>query len=558
MNRISHFSLKRLVQGLLLALLASWVMPLQAQYLLGATNTGGSGPDVFAYGKIGDPLQIFDLFNPTNGSAWGLATDNVHVYYTNPSGYIGRYKLDGTENTPDWLDLTAQANPMGYDGIPGPILGNPTGIDTDGIYVYWADNTYGSIGRVKISDTVNNHVPTPDFGAFIPPSTKCFNPYDVKVNSTNIFWANQNNGTNATIWAAVKGSDTPTPLTAASVTITNTTSELKAIALDASNNIYVGDSTAGTIRRYPLPGGGTPVPVDNTNLVGSVDVTYISPTATGVLGLVVAGPSTPHVYWSGNGIIGQTDTSTGTTTSTFATHAGTAGICYTSLSTIKNGNVITLTSFTATPKDAQVVVAWQTGSEVDTAGFNIWRSPSATGTYTKVNAAAIPAQGSAMGGASYTWADTSVSAGHTWYYKLEDIDTYGVSTMNGPVSATVGASSPILSFQATPSGIFLGGGSLLSWTTAGNPALAITGIGPVSASSLWVTPTSSTSYTLTDGQGHQNLTTVNVKPFGLLDMPGLSKTWGSAKGDANYDPSYDLNGDGKVDDADVAILFKGL
>jgi hypothetical protein len=41
-------------------------------------------------------------------------------------------------------------------------------------------------------------------------------------------------------------------------------------------------------------------------------------------------------------------------------------------------------------------------------------------------------------------------------------------------------------------------------------------------------------------------------------MPGLSKAWGSAKGAANFDPSYDLKGDGKVDDADVAILFKGL
>ena len=80
----------------------------------------------------------------------------------------------------------------------------------------------------------------------------------------------------------------------------------------------------------------------------------------------------------------------------------------------------------------------------------------------------------------------------------------------------------------------------------------------MSASSLWVAPQTSTSYTLTDGLGNQNLTTVNVKPFALLDMPGLSKAWGSSKGDANYNPSYDLNGDGKVDDADVALCFKGL
>jgi hypothetical protein len=219
---------------------------------------------------------------------------------------------------------------------------------------------------------------------------------------------------------------------------------------------------------------------------------------------------------------------------------------------------VTLTSFTATPTATQVKVAWQTGSEVDTAGFNVWRSASATGAYTKVNGAILPAQGSGVSGASYAWTDTNVSVGQTWYYKLEDIDTHGVSTLHGPVSATVGATSPILSFQATPADIFLGGGSLLNWTVTGSPALSLVGLGPVSASSLWVTPQASTSYTLMDGLGNQTLTTVNVKPFGLLDMPGLSKAWGSVKGEANYNPSYDLNGDGKVDDADVALLFKGL
>jgi hypothetical protein len=41
-------------------------------------------------------------------------------------------------------------------------------------------------------------------------------------------------------------------------------------------------------------------------------------------------------------------------------------------------------------------------------------------------------------------------------------------------------------------------------------------------------------------------------------MAGLSRAWGHVRGEASYDPSYDLNGDGRVDDLDVALLFKGL
>ena len=49
-----------------------------------------------------------------------------------------------------------------------------------------------------------------------------------------------------------------------------------------------------------------------------------------------------------------------------------------------------------------------------------------------------------------------------------------------------------------------------------------------------------------------------MKPFGLTDMAGLSSAWGSTRGDARYNPCYDLNGDGRVDDADVALCFLGL
>ncbi len=68
-------------------------------------------------------------------------------------------------------------------------------------------------------------------------------------------------------------------------------------------------------------------------------------------------------------------------------------------------------------------------------GFNLYRSTSEDGEYIKINDSLIPAQGSSTQGASYEFVDNDVQNRKTYYYKLEDIDFNGTSTMHGPVSA---------------------------------------------------------------------------------------------------------------------------
>jgi len=99
---------------------------------------------------------------------------------------------------------------------------------------------------------------------------------------------------------------------------------------------------------------------------------------------------------------------------------------------------IDLLSFTAQAGTDHVTLAWETGTEVDNAGFNLWRSEAADGPYAKINDTLIPAEGDAVSGASYTYVDADVVAGVTYYYKLEDVDIHGVSTFHGPVSARPG------------------------------------------------------------------------------------------------------------------------
>ena len=97
---------------------------------------------------------------------------------------------------------------------------------------------------------------------------------------------------------------------------------------------------------------------------------------------------------------------------------------------------VSLVSFEAKVNgDGSVTLAWETASEVDNAGFNIYRSKRTDGTYKKVNGKLIPAQGGGSLGASYRYEDTPGRG--AFYYKLEDVDYNGASAMHGPVKVRV-------------------------------------------------------------------------------------------------------------------------
>lgn len=100
---------------------------------------------------------------------------------------------------------------------------------------------------------------------------------------------------------------------------------------------------------------------------------------------------------------------------------------------------ISLLSFNAEIKGFQdeVVLSWETATEVDNAGFNIYRSRLLDGVYKKVNDVLISAKGDATTGASYEYIDRPGRG--TFYYKLEDVDYHGVSTMHGSEQVRVRA-----------------------------------------------------------------------------------------------------------------------
>jgi hypothetical protein len=81
--------------------------------------------------------------------------------------------------------------------------------------------------------------------------------------------------------------------------------------------------------------------------------------------------------------------------------------------------------------DGTAIVTWETGTEIDNAGFNLYRAASLQGPWRKINNALIAAKGDPVSGDSYIFIDTPGLG--TFYYQLEDVDYFGVSTLHGPV-----------------------------------------------------------------------------------------------------------------------------
>ena len=124
---------------------------------------------------------------------------------------------------------------------------------------------------------------------------------------------------------------------------------------------------------------------------------------------------------------------------------------------------VTLAAFGATARPDAIRVSWETVSEIDNAGFNLYRS--LDGVWDSATLLAyVPSQapGSAQG-FTYQYDDADVTPGQTAWYWLEDVDVGGHTTRHGPVSATIQTPTAVTlaSFDAAAGNPLNG---LLAWT----------------------------------------------------------------------------------------------
>ena len=144
--------------------------------------------------------------------------------------------------------------------------------------------------------------------------------------------------------------------------------------------------------------------------------------------------------WSGSGTFNMVDVDvkdqagTASITVYHGTNTGNNGANWTFNATCTGApTVVKLASFTATGIGGVVKVQWVTKTEIDNRGFNLYRSTKKDGAYFKLNQEIIPGLLSSVFGRAYTYYDKGLVKGRIYYYKLEDIDLSGKSTLHGPV-----------------------------------------------------------------------------------------------------------------------------
>lgn len=104
---------------------------------------------------------------------------------------------------------------------------------------------------------------------------------------------------------------------------------------------------------------------------------------------------------------------------------------------VSNPTATQIVAFTATGEEEGITLAWETASEPDIAGFNVYRATAIDGQKSKVNTEIIPSKvepGSPFG-ARYTYEDETAKIGVRYTYWLSVSSIYGQTDEHGPVSA---------------------------------------------------------------------------------------------------------------------------
>lgn len=96
-----------------------------------------------------------------------------------------------------------------------------------------------------------------------------------------------------------------------------------------------------------------------------------------------------------------------------------------------------LASFTATFKRGAVHLEWQTASELDLVGFNVWRK-SGTHAWQQLNSDLIPAQSpGVIESHTYRFSDAAVKSGRTYKYKLQLVNADASSDWSAVVKIRI-------------------------------------------------------------------------------------------------------------------------
>jgi hypothetical protein len=101
-----------------------------------------------------------------------------------------------------------------------------------------------------------------------------------------------------------------------------------------------------------------------------------------------------------------------------------------------------ISSFDAYADGGQVVVRWETASEIGTAGFYLFRKDQETGKYQQVNQSLLTGLLNSPQGGVYHFVDQGAIVGRTYTYKLVEVESKGQMLTHGPFTLTIDQGLP--------------------------------------------------------------------------------------------------------------------
>jgi uncharacterized repeat protein (TIGR01451 family)/fimbrial isopeptide formation D2 family protein len=136
---------------------------------------------------------------------------------------------------------------------------------------------------------------------------------------------------------------------------------------------------------------------------------------------------------------------------------------------------VQLLAFAGEAKADGVLLTWQTGTEWQNLGYNLYRREGATDEAAKINAEMIGGLGNSSTGGHFRYTDTGTQPGHTYTYWLEDVEFGGPLTRHGPLTLTVPTDDGIVRAAWSSPPLHL---PVPSETASGEPPAAATTANP--------------------------------------------------------------------------------
>lgn len=230
------------------------------------------------------------------------------------------------------------------------------------------------------------------------------------------------------------------------------------VPFDANWYFYVADSVGivtECVEPLPTPTPtqtATPVPTETQTAVPTATETVAptvtaTPTATNTATATSTAPATNTPTATSTATATQTPTATptepvgptATPTNTPTSTPPVVGQEETATPTpiptaVLPPTAIELVSMSAELQDGVVLVSWETSSEIETLGFNVWRSTNGSRqSAMKLTETVIPSRGRTDSGAAYEYLDTTAQSGVHYTYWIEEIELSGATTDAGSV-----------------------------------------------------------------------------------------------------------------------------